>query len=74
MSFKYSFENTNAVPDLNSFFWVAASIADAVLVNHNGIKTLLISSMSTFFINGNPTDYLIVQESFGNPTFRQVTF
>ena len=69
MSFKYSFENTTAVPDLKSFFSVAASVADAVPVNHNVTKTLLISSMSTFFINGNPTDYLIVQESFGNPTF-----
>ena len=74
MLFKYSFENTNVVSDPKSFFWIAASVADPAPVNHNGTKALLLSSVSTFFINGNPTDYLIVQESFGNPTFWQVNF
>ena len=38
----------------NIFLWVAASIADAVDVNPNGIKTLLANGLSTFFMKDNP--------------------
>ena len=41
-----------AIPDPKSFFWIVASVADAVAVNPNGIKTLLASVFSTFFIKG----------------------
>ena len=40
------------IPDPKSFFWLAASVADAAAVNPNGIKTLLASVFSTFFIKG----------------------
>ena len=40
------------IPDPKSFFWIATSVADAVAVNPNGIKTLLASVFSTFFIKG----------------------
>ena len=36
------------------FLWKAASVADAATVNPNGIKTLLASGLSTFFIKGYP--------------------
>ena len=36
------------------FFWIAASVADADAVHHNGIKTLLAIGFSTFFIKGKP--------------------
>ena len=29
-------------PDLNTFFWIAVSVADAAAVNPNIIKTLLL--------------------------------
>ena len=38
------------IPDPKSFFWIAASVADAAAVNPNGIKSLLASVFSTFFI------------------------
>ena len=41
-------------PDPNIFLWIAASVADAVAVNPNGIKTFLASGLSTFFISGYP--------------------
>ena len=34
--------------------WIAPSVADATDVNPNGIKTLLASGLSTFFVKGNP--------------------
>ena len=34
--------------------WIAAFVADAPAVNTNGIKTLLASGLSTFFIKSNP--------------------
>ena len=40
------------VPDPKIFLWTAASVADADLVNPNGIKTLLADGISTFFIKG----------------------
>ena len=40
------------IPDPKSFFWIAASVADVATVNPNGIKTLLASVFSTFFIKG----------------------
>ena len=36
------------------FLYIPASAADAASVNPNGIKTLLASGLSTFFINGKP--------------------
>ena len=38
------------IPDPKSFFWLAASVADAAAVNPNGIKTLLASVFSTFLL------------------------
>ena len=37
----------------NMFLWIASSVADAVAVNPNGIKTLLANGFSTFFIKVN---------------------
>ena len=55
ISFISSFEIISVViPDPNILLWIAASLADDVTVNPNGIKTLLASDLSTFFINGNP--------------------
>ena len=48
MQFIFSFEYiTVAKPDPNIFFCTAASVADAVAVNRNGIKTIL-AVLSTF--------------------------
>ena len=33
---------------------IAVSVADAEVVNPNGIKTLLANGLSTFFLKGNP--------------------
>ena len=41
-------------PDPNIFWWIAASVADAIAVYPNGIKTLLANGLSTFPIKGNP--------------------
>ena len=82
MSFISRFEIINGVickakskgcPDLNRFLWIAAFVADAVAVNPNGIKMLLVNGLSTFYIkwktvfsNGlkslprNPPDYPIL--------------
>ena len=40
-------------PDPNTFLWIAVSVADSAAVNPNGIKILLASGLSTFFIKGN---------------------
>ena len=42
------------MPDWNTLLWIAASVADAAVVNHNGIKTILASDFITFSIKGNP--------------------
>ena len=34
--------------------WIAASVANAIAVNPNGIKAFLADVLSTFFIKGNP--------------------
>ena len=36
------------------FLCIPASAADAATVNSNGIKTLLVNGLSTFFIKGKP--------------------
>ena len=41
-------------PDPNIFLWVAASVADAAVINPNGIKILLPNGLSTLSIKGNP--------------------
>ena len=41
-----------AIPDPKRVLWISASVADAAAVNPNGIKTLLASVFSTFFIKG----------------------
>ena len=41
-------------PDPKIFWRIAASIVDAAAVNPNGIKTLLASGLSTFFVKDNP--------------------
>ena len=40
--------------DPNMFLWIVASVADGAAVNPYGIKKLLASGLSTFFIKGNP--------------------
>ena len=74
ISFISSFEIINVVvPDPSIFSWITASAADAAAVNPKGIKTLLVSGLSTFFIKGdlvfstgpkclpkNPPDYRIL--------------
>ena len=41
-------------PDPNIFWWRAASVADAIAVYPNDLKTLLANGWSTFPIKGNP--------------------
>ena len=54
ISFISSFEIINfVVTDPNIFLWIAASVVD-VAVNPNGIRTLLASGLSTFFVKGKP--------------------
>ena len=54
ISFISSFEIINLiVPDPSIFSWITASAADAAAVNPNGIKTLLVSGLSAFFIEGD---------------------
>ena len=57
-SFVSSFEIINIIicsakskgqPDLKTFFWIGASVPDAVAVNPNGIKTFLANGFSMFF-------------------------
>ena len=49
------FEIISAVmPDPKIFFWIDASVADAVVVNSKDTKTLLPNGVSTLFINGKP--------------------
>ena len=40
------------MPHSKNFFLIALSVADAAAVNPNGTKTLLVNSISLFFING----------------------
>ena len=55
ISFISSFEVINvAILDPNNFLWIAPSSADAAAVNPNGIKTLLVNSLSVFPIEGKP--------------------
>ena len=44
----------SVVPDLKTFFWIAASVINAAAVNPKGTKTLLANDIGTLFINGNP--------------------
>ena len=48
-----SFEIMNVViPDLKTYFWIVASVADAAAVVHNDIKILLANSFRSFSIKG----------------------
>ena len=38
------------MPDLKTFFWIAAYVGDATTVYSNGIKRLLVNGLNTFFI------------------------
>ena len=42
------------LPDSNIFLCIPTSAVVAVVVNPNGIKTLLANDLMNFFINGNP--------------------
>ena len=54
ISFISFFEIINVLlPDPETFFWIAISVADAA-VNPNGLKTLLVNGFSRFFIKGKP--------------------
>ena len=53
VSFISSFEIINVIiPDPKIFFPITATVADAAAVNSNGIKTVLVSGLSTFFTKG----------------------
>ena len=55
MSSISSFDIISVVlPDPKILLCIPASAADALAVNHNGIKTLLANGLISFFINGNP--------------------
>ena len=55
ISFISSLQINNAVlTDSNIFLGIAVSVADAVAVNADRIKTLLANGLSTFPIKGNP--------------------
>ena len=55
MLFISSFESVNvAIPDQNICLWMAASVPDTAVVKPNGIKTILASGLSKFFIKGYP--------------------
>ena len=55
ISFIYSFEIITAViANPKIFFWIAASVADAPVVNLNVIKALFANGFGTIFIKGNP--------------------
>ena len=48
ISFISSLEIIDVVlPESDVFLWIAASVADAAVVNPNGIKTLLANGLST---------------------------
>ena len=54
ISFISSLEIINVViPDPNIFLGIAASVADAAAVNHNGTKMFLANGLSTFPISSN---------------------
>ena len=53
ISFITSFEIISVVIPDPVLFKIAASVADAVAVNINGIKMLLAQGLSTFLIKGN---------------------
>ena len=40
--------------DPKTFFLIAACVADAAAVNLNGMITILVNALSTFFINSKP--------------------
>ena len=42
------------MPNPKIFFWIVGFVAAAAAVNRDGIKTLLVSGLSTFFIKGKP--------------------
>ena len=49
------FEITDVViADPNVFLWIAGYVADAAVINTNGIKTLLANGLSLFPIKDNP--------------------
>ena len=45
-------------PDPNIFLCIPASAADNAAVNPEGINTLLVNGVITFFVNGNQVIYL----------------
>ena len=42
------------MPDSYILFWITASADDEVVVDPNGIQTLLANGLKTFFIKGKP--------------------
>ena len=51
----FSSEVMNAVVfDSKMFFWIAASVYDASVINLDSIKMVLANDVSRFFINGKP--------------------
>ena len=42
---------------IQTYSWIAASIADVATINPNSFKTLLANGLSTFLIKSNPVFY-----------------
>ena len=62
------FEIINVViSDPKIFFWIAASVAYAVAVKPNGIRTIFLASVSTFFFNGKTTLFNVGRKLMSNP-------
>ena len=59
--------------DPQVYFWIVAPVGVAVAINPNGTKTLLSNSVSTFFIDGTPTDINGLRK-LENPPSWQVIF
>ena len=74
ISFTCSHESINVVtPDLNTVFWIAASVADAAVVNPKRTIALLANVVSTFFINGKLT-FIKGPRKLSNPSFWLIIF
>ena len=74
ISFTFSHESINVVtPDSNTVFWIAASVADAAVVNPKRTIAHLANVVSTFFINGKLT-FIKVPRKLSNPSFWLIIF
>ena len=64
----FSSEIMNAVVyDPKIFFWIAASVSDASVINLDSIKAVLANGVSTFSINGKPAAINGLRKLWGAP-------